>query len=80
MNRHGHSLIPRPSQLFQHCMRNAGGPGIRSHVTDFIRVKGGRRVKMNVGDPKISEVQGAAIHDLLEVRFRNCQAIVVQLY
>ena len=27
-------------------------------------------VKMNVGEPKVSEVQGVVVHDLLEVRLR----------
>ena len=43
-------------------------------------MKGGGRVKMNVGETKISKVQGAAVHDLLEVRLRNYRAIVVQLF
>ena len=30
-----------------------------------------------VGEPKVSKVQGAAIHDLLEVRLRNYRAVVV---
>ena len=55
---------PGPSQPFQHCMRKAGGPGIRSHMTNFIRMKGGQRVKMNVGEAKVSDVQDPAIHDL----------------
>ena len=46
-------------------------------MTDFICMKGGRRVKMNVGEPKVSEVKSAVIHDQLEVRLRNYQAIVV---
>ena len=32
---------------------------------------------MNVGEPKVSKVQGAAVHDLLEVSLRNYRAIVV---
>ena len=31
---------------------------------------------MNMGEPKISKVQGAAVHDLLEVRLRNYRVIV----
>ena len=34
-------------------------------------MKGGRRVKMNVGEPKVSEVQSTTVHDQLEVRLRN---------
>ena len=44
-------------------------------MTDFMCMKSGRRGKMNVGDSKVSEVQGTAIHDLLEVRLRNYRAI-----
>ena len=30
-------------------------------MTDFIRMKGDGRVKMNVGEPKVSEVQAAVL-------------------
>ena len=50
-------------------------------MTDFIHMKGGGRVKMNVGEPKISKIQGATVHDLLEVRLRklssDCSTIVL---
>ena len=49
-------------------------------MTDFIHMKGGRRVKMNVGELKVSEVQNIAIHNMLEVRLQNYRAIVVQLF
>ena len=49
-------------------------------MTDFIRMKGGGRMKMNVGEPKISKVQGAAVHDLFERRLRNYRAIVVRSF
>ena len=57
---------PGSSQHFQYCMRKAEGPGIRSHMTNFM--KGGQRVKMNMGEAKVSEVQDAAVHDLLGIR------------
>ncbi len=47
-------------------------------MTDFICMKDGQRVKTNVGEPKVSNVQGTAIHDQLEVRLRNYQAITVR--
>ena len=37
-------------------------------------------MKMNVGEPKVSKVQGAAIHDLLEVRLQNYRVIVVRSF
>ena len=49
-------------------------------TTDFIRMKGGRRVKMNVGKLKVSKVQGAAVHDQLGIRLRNYRAIVVRSF
>ena len=40
-------------------------------MTDFILMKGGQRVKKNVGKQKVSKVQGAAIHDQLGIRLRK---------
>ena len=39
-------------------------------------MKGGQRMKMNMGKSKVSEVQAVTILDLPEVRLRNYQAIV----
>ena len=47
-------------------------------MTDFIRMKGSQRVKMNLGEPKVSEVQAAAVHNLPKVRLQSYQAIVVR--
>ena len=49
-------------------------------MTDFIRMKGSQRVKMKVGEQKVSKVQGTAIHDQLGIRLRNYQAIVVRSF
>ena len=62
------SLVPRPIPSYSMLH---GGPGIRSHVTDLIHMKGGRRVKMNVSKPKVSEVQATAVHNMPEVRLQN---------
>ena len=35
---------------------------------------------MNVGEPQVSKVQGAAVHDLLEARLQNYRVIVVQSF
>ena len=35
---------------------------------------------MNVGEPKISKVQGAAVHNPLEVRLQHYRAIVVRSF
>ena len=35
---------------------------------------------MNMGEPKVSEVQGTAVHDLLEIRLRNYRVIVIQSF
>lgn len=72
------SLVPRPSQHFQHCMRKAVGPGIRSHVTNFVPtcMKGSQRVRMNVAKPMVNEVQHSAIYHLLEVRLKRYRLIV----
>ena len=46
-------------------------------MTEFIHTKNGRRMKMNVGEQKVSKLQGAAVHDQLDVRLRNYGAIVL---
>ena len=62
----GTSLVPRPIPSFS--MLHAESGRARSHVIDFIRMKGGKRVKMNAGEPKVSKVQAAAVHNLPKVR------------
>ena len=54
---------PGHSQFFNDARRKTGGPGIRNHVIDLTRMKGGRRVKMSVGEQNVSEVQGVTVHD-----------------
>ncbi len=45
---------------------------------NYIHMMDGQRVKANMGEPKVSNVQGTAVHDQLEVRLQNYQAITVQ--
>ena len=61
------SLVPRPIPSFSmlHAEKREGlAPGVRSHVTDFIRM---HEVE-GFGQVKMSKVQGAAVNDL---RLRN---------
>ena len=53
-----------------------GGPGIRSHVTNFIHMNGGQRVKMNMGKQKVSEVQGAAVHKASKLSSDSCTIVL----
>ena len=46
------ALRTRPLPAFLRCMRKVGGPGIRSHMTWSIRIKGGGRVVSEHGGSK----------------------------
>ena len=44
--------VARHAQLFKVACRKAGGPGIRSHVTYAIHIKGDGRVIIELGGKK----------------------------
>ena len=71
---------PGPFPAFQCCTLKSGRAWYQKSRDRFIRTPAYEGVKMNMGEPKISKVQGAAVHDLLEVRLRNYRAIVVQSF
>ena len=71
------SLVPRSIPSFSVLHAESRRAWYQNHVTKFIRMKNGQRVKMNVGEQKVSKVQGTAVHDQLEVRLRNYRAIVL---
>ena len=58
----------------------SGRAWYQNHMTEFICMKGGQRMKMNGGRTKVNKVQDAAVHDQLEARIRNYQAIVLRSF
>ena len=51
---------PGHSHLFNVARRKGRGPGIRCHVINVTRMKGGRRVKLSVGDIQDGQVAATA--------------------
>ena len=65
-----------PFPAFQCCMLKTGRAWCQKSHDRFYPYEGWWKGEMNMGEPKISKVQGPAIHDLLEVRLRSYRVIV----